>query len=237
LQFSLKKLKEETNTNFQYISLDNKIKMPKYDILRNDTVNWIKNNPNYVIQPDNKEYKGGVTKLIELLASIWSNEKVIKEDLDKIPTDIYLNNKLEEYVLRMAKDKEYSEAPNYYPIIEKYGVIIRLYEIDDNIKNKDKVKISEFIPWKYDTPEKILEAKNNKYVFDIALIGLHYYSVEEKGIRTNFKSDEPDVKLINKFLKKSEHNKHLYFVPSDGNCYFHAIIRQLKLLNDRIVKK
>lgn len=234
LSNSLKKLKEKHNPHFNYISLDKKITLPKYDKLRKETVEWIKKNPNYIIQPDNKEYKGDVTKLIELLASIWDGKQPTKEELDKIDTNEYLNKKLKEYVERMSKDKEYSESPNYYPIIENYGMIIRLYEIDPDIRKKDGVKIHEYIPWKYDTPQKIEEAYNKRNVLEIALIGIHYYSVEDDGIRTNFKSAEKDVKILNKFLKKNEYKKHLYYVEGDGNCYFHAIIRQLKLFNDRI---
>lgn len=231
---SLKKLKELHNPKFNYISLDKKITLPKYDKLRKDTVEWINNNPNYIIQPDNKEYKGEPTRLVELLASVWDGKQPTKDSLDKMDKEEYLNKRLKQYVEIMAKDKEYAEAPNYYPIIENYGMIIRLYEIDPDVRNKDKVKISDYIPWKYDTPEKIQEAFNKRQVLEIALLGIHYYSVEDNGIRTNFKSAEKNVKILNTFLKKDEYNKHLYYVEGDGNCFFHAIIRQLKLFNDRL---
>jgi hypothetical protein len=233
---SLKKLKEKHNPKFNYISLDKKITIPKYDKLRKETVEWINKHPNYIIQPDNKEYKGDVTSLVEILASVWDGKQPTKNDLDKISKDDYLNKRLKEYVEKMSKDKEYAEAPNYYPIIENYGIILRLYEIDPDIRNKEKVKISEYIPWKYDTPQKIQEAYDKRNVLEIALLGIHYYSVEDNGIRTNFKSSEKDVKTLNNFLKKEEYNKHLYYVEGDGNCFFHAIIRQLKLFNDRLTK-
>lgn len=210
---SIIKIKRKINPKFKYIKLNNKIDIPSYIELRKKTVDWIENNNNYIIQPSGK---GDLTSLNDILVAQWDNNIAVG---------------VSAYVDRMKIEGVFGETPNLYAISEIYGVIINLfYWIPKNKLLKKLV----FIPWKYNTEYKIKNALKKKHVFNMALIGIHYYSIEDNIITDKYKPENKTEKNINTALT-NKYNMHLYDKREyrDGNCMFHVVSRQLLLLKNR----
>ena len=211
--------KKTINPNFKYISLNKHIPIPSsHAELRKKTVDWIQKNDDYIIQPlGGLHHNYDITSLNDILVAEWGDNIAVGVDA---------------YVARMKNTGVFSETPNIYAICEMYGVIINLFLWISETKKLQKMT---FVPWKYNTDTKLIAALRKNYVINTALIGVHYYSIEDNSITDKYKPENNTEKKINDALNKKYH-QHLYDKHEyrDGNCFFHVILRQLKLLNNII---
>lgn len=214
----LTKVLKDIAPKSKYIDFKKKIKIPKdHAELRKITMEWLKNNREYIIQPlGGKDGNYNITSLNDILVAQWDDNIAVGVDA---------------YVDRMKNTGVFSETPNIYAIAEMYGVIINLFLWINETKRLHKMT---FIPWKYHTNTKIKNAFINNNVLSTALINGHYYSVEDKNIKDKYRLENAAQRIIDKALRE-KYNMHLYDKKSnrDGNCFFHVIIRQLQLLSER----
>jgi hypothetical protein len=192
--------------------------VPKtHDELKEITTNWINTNGDYIIQPlGGKNGEQDITSLNDIVVARY-------EDNNNITVGTNLYNKV------MEKTGIFVETPDIYAVCELYGVIINLFVWIPEIKTLNKIT---YIPWLYNTKNKITKAIYNKRLLSMVLINGHYYSLEHNSIIDKYKPVNNTEKILNKGLIK-KYNMHLYNKACyrKDNCFYNVVIRQLELLN------
>lgn len=226
-KISTKKIKSMVKTIVSISSIKNKynvlhklINIPKtHDELKTLTTDWINTNGEYIIQPlGGKNGEQDITSLNDIVVARYEDNNNIT-----VGTNVY--NKV------MEKTGIFVETPDIYAVCELYAVIINLFVWIPETKTLNKIT---YIPWTYNTKNKVNKALSKKMLLSIVLINGHYYSLEDNSITDKYKPMNNTEKVLNRGLIK-KYNMHLYnkICYRKDNCFYNVVIRQLDLLNKR----